>query len=190
MLRVSAASPSDVSYEDYLLAEAASDEKHEWCDGVVYAMSRGSPEHARLTANLCHVLRNALGERCTVYGSEAMLYVEAARLSTYLADVSVVCGALETKVVKKNGRSLGEAITNPTVIVEVLSESTERYDRDGKFQSYKQVASMKEYKPARRRAPPRGLPARARWRLVTRGRGPGERLTIHGAAVATDDVYD
>ncbi len=111
MDRVSAASPSHVSYDDYLLAEVASDEKHEWCDGVVYAMSRGSPEHARLTANLCRVLGNALGERCTVYGSEAMLYVEARAPPTY-ADVSVVCGGARDEGREEERRLLGEAITN------------------------------------------------------------------------------
>jgi Uma2 family endonuclease len=187
---MSAASPSHVSYEEYLVAEAASEDKHEWCDGVVYAMSRGTLEHARLTANLCRVLGNALGKGCTIFGPEAMLYVEAARLSTY-ADVTLVCGALETKVVRKAGRSLGEAVTNPTVVVEVLSESTERYDRDGKFQAYKQLVSMNEYvlvsqaEPCLevyRRSTPDGGWARE---LA----GPGERVTVHGAQVAVDDVY-
>lgn len=90
-----------MSFEDYLLGEADSEVKHEWCDGVVYAMSRGTPEHGRLTARIARALGNALGKGCEVYASVAMLYVEAARLSTY-ADASVVCGALETKIVRKN----------------------------------------------------------------------------------------
>jgi Uma2 family endonuclease len=186
---MSAASPTRVAYDDYLVAEVASDEKHEWCDGVVYAMSRGSLEHARLVAKLCHVLQATLGRTCTVFGSEAMIYVEAARLSTY-ADASVVCGALETKVVKKNGRSLGEALTNPTVIVEVLSESTERYDRDAKFQAYKRLASVEEYVLVSQDARCVEVYRRAegdRWSHEVAG--PGGRVAIHGASVATDDVY-
>ncbi len=74
--------------------------------------------------------------------------------------------------------------------VEVLSESTERYDRDGKFQAYKQVASMTEYvlvaQDARRLEVYRRAPDGAWSREVA---GPGERLTIHGSSVATDDVY-
>ncbi len=69
-----------------------------------------------------------------------MLYVEAARLSTH-ADASVVSGALETKAVRKSGRSLGEAVTNPVRDHRGASESTKRYDRDGRFQAYKQLPS-------------------------------------------------
>lgn len=73
-----------------------------------------------------------------------MLFIERAQLCTY-ADLSVVCGERETFTVRKNGRSLGQAVTNPAIIVEALSEATERYDRDGKFQAYKQLASLREY---------------------------------------------
>jgi Uma2 family endonuclease len=186
---VSAASPSITPYEDYLLGEDSSDEKHEWSDGVVYAMSRGSPEHARLTASVSRILGNALGTTCVVYGSEAMLYVEAARLSTY-ADVSLVCGTLETKVVKKNGRSLGEAITNPTVIVEVLSEATERYDRDGKFQAYKRLASLEEYvlvSQDERRIEVYRRDVGDRWDCQTAG--PTEGVMIRATSIRVDDVY-
>ena len=121
--------------------------KHEWCDGVVYAMYRGTPEHARLSAAIAGTLGGLLSGECTVYSSDAMLWIERANLSTY-ADATVVWGPLETKNVRtqRDGRrSLGEAIVNPTVVVEVLSESTERYDRDAKFQAYKQLPSLKEY---------------------------------------------
>ena len=136
-----------VKLEDYFEAEvtsAADAPKHEWFDGVVYAMSRGTPEHGRLTSSVTIVLGNVLLPRCPIYSSDTMIFVAPANLATY-ADVSVVCGPLQTVTVKKNGRSLGRAITNSTVIVEVLSDSTERYDRDGKFQLYKQLASLEEY---------------------------------------------
>jgi Uma2 family endonuclease len=113
------ASPSHTSFEDYLVGEASGDVKHEWCDGVVYAMSRGTPEHARLTMRIARAIGAAIEKECEVYSSDLMLYVEAAKLSTY-ADASVVCGSVETKTVRKNGKSLGEAVTNPTIIVEVL----------------------------------------------------------------------
>lgn len=142
---MTAASPSHTSFEEYLVGEAAGgDVRHEWCDGVVYAMSRGTPEHARLTARIARAIGAALGKGCEVYSSDLMLYIEGAKLATY-ADASVVCGAVETKTVRKNGKSLGEAVTNPTIVIEVLSESTERYDRDGKFQAYKQLSSLEEY---------------------------------------------
>jgi Uma2 family endonuclease len=142
-----AAASAYVSLEDYFEAEvgaAAEAPKHEWFDGVVYAMSRGTPEHGRLTSRATIVLGNALPADCQVYSSDTMLFIEPADLATY-ADVNVVCGPLETRTVRKNGKSLGQAVTNPIVIVEVLSEATERYDRDGKFQAYTRIASLREY---------------------------------------------
>ena len=153
--------------------------------------AQSSLEHARLTAKFCYVLHAAVkATRADISCRlDAMIYVEAARLSTY-ADATLVCGALETKVVKKGGRSLGEAITNPTVLVEVLSESTERYDRDGKFQGYKQLAALKEYVLVSQDARCIEVYRRGegdRWDHEVAG--PGERVTIHGASVAADEVY-
>jgi Uma2 family endonuclease len=187
---VNAASPTTISFEEYLELEAKSDDlKHEWCDGVVYAMSRGTPEHGRLTAALIGALRNALKGECDTYASDTMLYVEASRLSTY-ADASVVCGPLETKKVVKNGRSLGEAITNPTVVVEVLSDATERYDRDGKFQAYKKLASLREYVLVSQDDRCIEVYRRddgGRWSVEV-GEAGG-RVEVHGAPIAVDDVY-
>lgn len=182
------ASPKRVSFEDYLIGESSGDAKHEWCDGVVYAMSRGSPEHARLTMRIARAIGDALQDECEVYSSDLMLYVDAAKLSTY-ADASVVCGSVETKTVRKNGKSLGEAVTNPTVIIEVLSEATERYDRDGKFRAYQQLASLEEYVLVAQDE--RCIEVYRReggtWRCETAG--AGERVTIHGKAITVDGVY-
>jgi Uma2 family endonuclease len=186
---MNAASPTQTSFEDYLVAEAASDVKHEWCDGVVYAMSRGTPEHARLTARMIQVLGAALEKTCSIYSSDMMLYVELARLSTY-ADASVICGALETKTVRKNGKSLGEAVTNPTILVEVLSDATERYDRDGKFQAYKRLASLEEYvlvSQDERCIEVYRLEG-GTWLCETGG--PGASVTIHGVKISVSAVYE
>ncbi len=187
---MNAASPVHVSYEDYLELEARSDDvKHEWCEGVVYAMSRGTPEHARLTMRIGAALLVALKGKCEVFSPDAMLYVESAQLSTY-ADTSVVCGKVETMSVKKNGRSLGEAITNPTIVVEVLSEGTERYDRDGKFKAYRQLRSLHEYvlvSQDERRIEVYRRDEDERWSVnVTEA---GGHATIHGASISVDDVY-
>ncbi|HEV3190579.1 MAG TPA: Uma2 family endonuclease, partial [Polyangiaceae bacterium] len=117
-----------VSYADYLVGEDSSDLKHEWLAGTVYAMSRDTPEHARLSANVAATLRAQFKGECVVYSSDAMLFVRETQLSTY-ADASMTCGAVETHRVVKNDHALGEAITNPKVIVEVLSDRTEDYDR-------------------------------------------------------------
>jgi Uma2 family endonuclease len=186
---MTAASPSYTSFEDYLVAEGSSELKHEWCDGVVYAMSRGTPEHARLSARMIQVLGGSLEKSCTVYSSDMMLYVEAAHLSTY-ADASVVCGALETKNVRKNGKSLGEAVTNPTIIIEILSESTERYDRDGKFQAYKRLESLEEYVLVAQDDRRIEVYRREDGKWVCETGGPGDTVTIHRAKVAVSDVYE
>lgn len=144
---VQAATSSYLPFEDYAereLGREPSSPKHEWVQGVVYAMSRGTPEHGRLTARVTIALGQLLTRGCEVYSADTMLFVEAVDLATY-ADASIVRGTAQTREVKKNQRSLGHAITNPTVIVEVLSESTERYDRDGKFQAYQRIASLEEY---------------------------------------------
>ncbi|MBX3232367.1 MAG: Uma2 family endonuclease [Labilithrix sp.] len=183
-----AASPY-VNFDDYFEAEATAGAdalKHEWCDGVVYGMSRGTPEHGRLVYRASLVLGAALPAECTGYASDTMLHIEAARLSTY-ADLSIVCGPLETITVYKNGKSLGQAITNPVVVVEVLSSATERYDRDGKFQAYKQLASLREYV----------LISQDERRIEVfrredgwKGEGAGAgSIRVHGQLIAIDDVY-
>ncbi len=136
----SASSVPYASFEAYLEAEDKSDTRHEWLDGRVYAMSRGTPEHARLSAAIAGELRASLRGACVVYGSEAMLYIAETKFSTY-ADAIVVCGLLVTHRVAR----LGEAIVNPTMLVEVMSDSTEKYDRGEKFAHYMRMASLEVY---------------------------------------------
>jgi Uma2 family endonuclease len=197
-----------VTFAEYLEAEQRSDLKHEWFNGAVYAMSRGTPEHARLSARIVRLLGNALPGDCEVYSSDMMLYLSEARLSTY-ADGTVVCGPLETITVKRNGKSLGEGVTNPTVIIEVLSESTERYDREEKFGYYRTLPSLQEYvlisqdeatievfrRPLASSAA-RGSslsstsdPSVARDRWDCERAGAGGTVTIHGCTLEVDAVY-
>jgi Uma2 family endonuclease len=191
---MNAAVPTYTSYEDYLALEEArrdDDVKHEWCDGAVYSMSRGTPEHGRLTANIGFLLVGLLRGKCTSFASETMIFVERAKLSTY-ADFSFVCGEVEQKtVINKNGVSLGVAITNPTVIVEVLSDSTERYDRDGKFNAYKLLPSLEEYVLVSQHEPSVEVYRRdsnGSWTIVETAKAGGS-VTVHGARVAVADVY-
>jgi Uma2 family endonuclease len=175
-----AASATKMSYEAYLeLENKGGDVKHEWCDGVVYAMSRGTPEHARLTMRIGAALLAAFKGECEVFSSDAMIYVEQARLSTY-ADATVVYGTLGTK---------SEAITNPTVIIEVLSEATERYDRDGKFKAYQQLASLREYVLVSQDTRRIEVYRRDGDEWSVEVGEAGGRVAIHGAAIVVDDVY-
>jgi len=180
-----------VALADYLEAERDSDVKHEWFDGAVYAISRGTPEHARLSARVVRLVGNALTGDCDVYSSDMMLYISEVKLATY-ADGSVVCGPLETITVKKNGKSLGEGVTNPVVIIEVLSDSTERYDREEKFGYFRRLASLQEYVLVSQDEPAievyrRPADGSGRWaREIGRA---GGRVTIHGCALDVDSVY-
>jgi len=183
-----------VTFADYLEAEQASDVKHEWFNGSVYAMSRGTPEHARLSARIMGLMGNALPADCEIYSSGLMLYAAEVRLSTY-ADSCLVCGPLETIAVKRNGKLLGEAVTNPIVIVEVLSDSTERYDREEKFSYYRTLPSLEEYVLVSQderlievfRRPAAGAPSNDGWR-GERARAGGI-VTIHGCTIEVDAVY-
>lgn len=127
------------SVHDYVLLERDSSVKHEYFDGQIRAMSGGTPEHARLSAVISRILDAALdGSRCTVYSSDLRVCVRKTGLRTY-PDVTVVCGPLESDPEDENGA------TNPIVIVEVASKSTEKYDRGEKLDNYKQIRSLKEY---------------------------------------------
>jgi Uma2 family endonuclease len=180
-----------VSYADYFEAENTSDERHEWLDGVVYAMSRGTPEHGRLVSAINGELRAALKGQCTVYSESTMLYVQDVNVSTY-ADVSIVCAPVLTMAVMRNGKSLGEAVTNPTVVVEVLSSSTERYDRQEKFAYYKALASLDEYvlvSQDLRRIEVFRRPADERNAWACEEGREGETVLVHGTPISVDAVY-
>ncbi|HEY4181328.1 MAG TPA: Uma2 family endonuclease [Kofleriaceae bacterium] len=178
-----------VSYEQYVEDEVHGDTKHEWVHGVVYAMAGGSIEHSRLAANIGAALRAGLGG-CDVYQSDAMIFVVAADAATY-ADVAVVCGPTDVRRVAREGRTIGEALLNPTIVVEVLLEGTETYDRGEKFGYYMQIPSLREYVlVAQREAcievfrrPLEG----GRW--AHEKAGAGGSIAISGAPIAIDDIY-
>jgi Uma2 family endonuclease len=186
-----AAAAAAVPFEVYVEAEVngpVGAPRHEWFDGVVYAMSRGTPEHGRLTARAIVALANALAVDCQVYSSDTMLFIASANLATY-ADATVVCGALETVTARdKNGRSIGQAVTNPILVVEVLSEATERYDRDGKFQAYKQIASLREYVLVSQEERRIEVFRRADDWVGEVGVAGGS-VRVHGAVIDVDQVY-
>lgn len=177
-----------VSLEEFLELEPEAGTWLEWCAGFVYAMSGGSPEHSRLSARVIAALSAHLPDECSVFDSKVDIWIEAAEFYGQ-ADVSVVCGALHTHTVKRKDRVLGEAITNPVVIVEVLSPSTEARDRGEKFEAYKHIASLKEYV----------LVSQDARRVEVRRRGErgwsaeiveaGETVAIHGKEIAIAAFY-
>lgn len=124
--------------EEYLKIERAADFKSEFLDGVMYAMSGGSMHHSGLARNILATLHpNLRGSGCQAFGSDLRVRISSSKY-TY-PDVSVVCG----KPLLSDGEQ--DSLLNPVAIFEVLSPSTEGYDRGMKFQFYRTIASLREY---------------------------------------------
>jgi len=127
-----------ISVADYLALERNSEFKSEFFDGEIFAMGGGSPNHSLIAANFVGEARQALkGKPCVVYTSDLRVKVSSTGLYTY-PDSTIVCGELQFD------DKQGDTVTNPTVIVEVLSESTEKYDRGRKCSHYRQIPSVCE----------------------------------------------
>jgi Uma2 family endonuclease len=126
---------------EYLVCERSAHEKHEYRDGEILAMAGGSYRHSLILANLIGELGNALkGKPCRALESNLRVRIPRTPLYTY-PDASVICG--EPKF-DPNDEAL-ETITNPRVVLEVLSPSTEAYDRGEKFARYRQLESLEAY---------------------------------------------
>lgn len=125
--------------EEYLAFERTSEERHELLDGQIYAMVGASFRHILIVTNLVRELSSKLENRpCFVASNDLRIRVESHDLYTY-PDVAVVCGEPSFSDDRL------DMIDNPTVIVEVLSDSTERYDRGEKFARYRSLPSLQEY---------------------------------------------
>jgi Uma2 family endonuclease len=128
-----------ITPEEYLDRERAATTKSAYYRGEMFAMAGASRQHVLIVTNCVVALVTKLGDRdCEVYSTDMRLLVAESGLYTY-PDVMVVCG--KPILLDKNG----DVLTNPLLIVEVLSESTADYDRGGKFQQYMQIPSLKEY---------------------------------------------
>src|SRR3954467_4955465 len=126
------------TYAEYLRLEASSSVKHEFLGGRIYMMAGGTPEHAALAAAVIGLLFSQLrGRGCRAYDSDLRVRTPSG-LSTY-PDVTVICGPTE------RDENDPQAVTNPALIIEVLSRSTEEYDAGDKFEHYKTLPSLRQY---------------------------------------------
>ena len=135
----SAAAHTHLTPEEYLAFERKATTKHEYLNGQIVAMSGASFAHNFLTMNTANQLYNQLiGGECQVATSD--MRVKVTQIDSYFyPDVVVVCGEPRAE------DDTFDTLLNPTVVVEVLSPSTETYDRGEKFEHYQQIASLKEY---------------------------------------------
>ncbi len=137
---MSAIPNSRCTIEEYIALLKGSDERFEYFDGEVIAMAGGTIAHGDIAANIVRHLGNRLADRpCRVSGGDTALKVPAAPPFRF-ADASVVCG--ERVIEEFQGI---EILANPILIVEVLSPTTENYDREAKFLAYQSIDSLQEY---------------------------------------------
>ncbi len=125
--------------EEYLELEETSLEKNEFYKGEIFAMAGASIPHNEIVANTLVDIGSYLkGKKCRIYPSDLRIHSLANSLYTY-PDLSIICDEIETIGKRKN------TVTNPTVLIEVLSKNTQDYDRGAKFKLYRDIESLKEY---------------------------------------------
>jgi Uma2 family endonuclease len=127
------------TFQEYLALEEQAEFKSEYYDGHIVAMAGASANHGRITKNACFALDQAMGNQpCETFMSDLKVWVKSRRRG-YYPDVVLICGKLEFF------QQRTDTITNPKVIIEVLSTSTERVDRSDKFHAYWSLESFAEY---------------------------------------------
>lgn len=128
-----------LSVNEYFQLQENSQQKHEYYHGEIFAMAGATKNHNIIVANLLKIFGNHLeNKNCTVYPSDMKVCIDEQKHYVY-PDVSIVCG----DNIFLNEKE--DTLLNPTLVVEVLSESTESYDRSKKFSAYRSLPSIKEY---------------------------------------------
>ncbi len=172
--------------EEYLAIERASLDKHEYANGEIFAMAGGTGEHSAIAANLIREIGNALfGKACRVYTSDMRIKIPATARYVY-PDASVVCGR---PVYSDDHR---DTLMNPRVVVEVISESTEAYDRGDKFAQYQTIPSLMQYVIAAQNKPRIEVFTRqdkGGWLLQIYEPGMRAELSSIESAIEVDRVY-
>ncbi len=128
-----------MSPDEFLAFERAADEKHEYYDGIIVAMSGAKRAHNTISTNLNGLLwQHFKGKNCENYSNDMRVFVPKTRLFAY-PDIVVICGEPQFQ------DNVPDTLTNPILLIEILSDSTEGYDRGLKFQNYRSIDSLKEY---------------------------------------------
>jgi Uma2 family endonuclease len=170
-----------LSHDEYFALEQHEDQRYEYHAGEVFAMAGGSESHALIGANVLVGLSNALREKpCRVYGADMKLYLREYDQFCY-PDVQVLC---------ERGQRHERYVENPALIVEVLSPSTESYDRGMKFERYRSIESLAYYlliTQDRRHVELFERESAERWSLSA----PKDQLILPGldASLYLDDIY-
>jgi Uma2 family endonuclease len=174
------------TFAEYLAQEPSSEIKHGLVNGEIFAMGGNTPEHARLSSRIAGALLAQLrGRPCEAFSSDLRVRVLATGLVTY-PDVSVVCGRFERDPEDAN------TLVNPVVLVEVLSDSSEAYDRGEKFAHYRRIPSLRDYVLVSQRRPHIEVFRRnedGSWTLFEAEASGSVKLASIGCELSVDDVY-
>jgi Uma2 family endonuclease len=175
------------TYAQYAALERDSTTKHEFFDGEIYAMARGSEDHASLAVSVLAALLAAVGDRpCRVSSSDLRIYVEAVGLATF-PDGAVICGRMQQHPPSPDATAL-----NPLILLEVTSDSSEEYDTNGKLEAYKTIPTLREnvlVSHRERRITIHRREADSTW--VMRVAIAGGRISVEslGAELIVDTIY-
>ncbi len=132
--------PKRMTLEEYWQFEFHAEGKHEYHDGILVEMSYTSEPHGQICSNLIGLIGNCILDKdCSVYTENRMVFIPECR-KNYYPNVLLVCGKHELKAVTKNMK----ATMNPSVVIEVLSDSTEDFDKTKKAKCYKKINSLKQ----------------------------------------------
>ncbi len=175
------------TYADYVALERESPTKHEFLDGEIYAMAGGSEEHSALSAEVLRLFSNAAADGpCRVHISDLRIYVEAVGLATF-PDGSMICGPLEQHAPSPSATAL-----NPTLLVEVTSDSSEEYDTGLKLEYYRTIGTLRDYvivSHRERRITVHSRSEKGDWETRVAVTGGRVGVTSLQIALAVDDVY-
>jgi len=133
--------PNQYTFQEYLTLEEKAAYKSEFWDGSIVAMVGGTPSHNKIANSIGTAIDNALDKKnknCSVYNSDQKVYIPSFNRGVY-PDCMTICGKEEFY------DDSTSVLINPSLIIEVLSESTKEYDSNGKFEGYRSIPSFKEY---------------------------------------------
>jgi len=173
------------TYVEYVSLEEHSTVRHEYVAGEIYGVAGGTPSHAALAAAVLRLVGNQLPAGCRAYTSDLRVRIAASDSTTY-PDGAVMCG----RSVRADDDPV--AVTNPILLIEVTSPSTEAYDRGTKLEQYRLLTSVVEVLLVSHEAPRLTICRRGEggaWTSTDAGAGEALELTSVGGRLAVDDVY-